>query len=1118
MSAVLPKLTLQAGGAVKPQSVYIVRPSDDELFELLRRGEYANVLCSRQMGKTSLLKRTKARLAELGYRTVELDLAGYLGTPPNATDWFQGLLQGIADQLGLELDIRAWWQASRAITTNQRLIQFLREKVAAKSEMPVVIFLDEIDSTLKLPYTDDFFVAIRSLYNDRASEPLYEKLVFCLVGVATPNELIKDRRTTPYNIGKTLELPDFDPAREDLKPLYKLLSSDEAQGEAIVREVLRYTGGQPYLTLRLCEEVAAKGGATPAAVARQVNENFASLDAVKRDVHFEQILRFINDRVEDKLSTLELYRRVLAGKPVPDQTTPAHINLKLTGLVKRGGNATLVVRNPIYRQLFTDAWAKAAMPPVERRVRSAQRLAMAAIVLLLVAAGLWLEVIYPRERINTLNQVLNDYKLAQVKYRELKRVPFYAGKADELMAQFYERRALRDEQLGKRDNALLWRLNAHAVRPNDSRARALNGLIAPDYPKLLVTFRPLSAATTTTERAREGNNPQSVGQSGYVVTAISPDGKKIMTGGANGIAQLWDAETRQPIGQPMRHDAVLELDFPPGREGDPIPPSHPGTIIAVAFSPDGQRLLTGSNDGRARVWSAETGQALARPLRHEGVVNAVAFSPDGRCVLTGSSDGTARLWDVQTGQVLAQPLRHEGAVNAVAFSPDGRRVLTGSYDKTVRLWSAETGQTIGQPMRHPASVLAVAFSPDGRRVLTGSDDGTARLWSAETRQALGQPLRHGDRVWAVAFSPDGRRVLTGSDDKTARLWSAETGQALGQPLQHEGSVRAVAFSHDGREVLTGSLDGTARLWSTKDGQPFGQPLRHEESIDAVAFSPDGRTLVTGFGFAASGMAQLWRITDGKPLGPRVSHELAVSAVAFSPNGSAFATGSGDDTARVWWVADGQPLCPPLHHAGSIDAIIFSPDGGTLATGSDDRTVRLWRVADGQQLISPLRHDHQVCAVGYNPNGDTLVTGSRDGTVRIWRVADGQPLGLPLHHSSWINAVAFSPDGRTVLAATKNWLHIAWFDGAELHPLNSRLLPGEWWASSGLLLFDQQTADLLKVVVSLNRNPQGETIQVAKLRLDQTPAPPVTGEMATLKYWEERLGLRINEAGEIVPRY
>ncbi len=352
------ELRLQVGGAVSPYTgIYIFRPSDEELPRLLERGEYVNIFCSRQMGKTSLLKRTRTRLIEKGYATAEIEVAGYLGTLVDADDWYQGLLDGIVHQLHLDVDAEEWWKNSRAITPNQRLIQFFRDEIAAKTSAPVVIFLDEIDSTIALPYTDDFFVAIRAMYNDRASDPLFERITFCLVGVATPDELIKNRRTTPYNVGRTIELPDFDADRDDLRPLFSAVSGDLAKGEDIVRAVLQWTGGHPYLTVRLCDQFVAQDKTSPDEVDKMVNKAFVSLDQLHADVHFQQARRFLDGRVEDKLATLTLYRRILGGEQVRDQATPAYLALKLAGIVKRGRGGYLMVRNPIYARVFNNDWA-----------------------------------------------------------------------------------------------------------------------------------------------------------------------------------------------------------------------------------------------------------------------------------------------------------------------------------------------------------------------------------------------------------------------------------------------------------------------------------------------------------------------------------------------------------------------------------------------------------------------------------------------------------------------------------------------------------------------------------------------------------------------------------------
>jgi WD40 repeat protein/tRNA A-37 threonylcarbamoyl transferase component Bud32 len=475
--------------------------------------------------------------------------------------------------------------------------------------------------------------------------------------------------------------------------------------------------------------------------------------------------------------------------------------------------------------------------------------------------------------------------------------------------------------------------------------------------------------------------------------AFSPDGKTVLTGSGYE-ARLWSVATGQPLRPPLKHRAHVR---------------------AVAFSPDGQAVLTGSLL-EARLWSAATGQPLGPPLKHRALVSAVAFSPDGKAVLTGSGK-EARLWSAATSKQLTPPLRHQDEVWAVAFRPDGQAVLTASGGVInnkgwgeARLWSVATGQPVGPPLRHQGSVKAVAFSPDGQAVLTASIM-EARLWSAASGQPLAPPLKHQGVVSAVAFSPDGKAVLTGSYDMTARLWSAATGQPLAPPLKHPGLVSAVAFSPDRQAVLTASGD-EVRLWSAASGQPLAPPVKHQGAVLAVAFSPDGRAILTG---NRDKTARLWSAATGQPLGPPLQHQGGVRAVAFSPDGRAVITGSFDETARLWSAATGQPLAPPLQHQGVVSAVAFSPDGKAVLTGSLHE-ARLWSAASGQPLAPPLQYQGLVLAVAFSPDGKAVLTGSLD-EARLWSVATGQPLGPPLKHRAHVSAVAFSPDGKTVLTGS-----------------------------------------------------------------------------------------------------
>ena len=353
--------------------MYIVRQDvEDEIFRLRARGEYCNLMASRQVGKSSLIKKTALQLRDQGIRIVDMDIAGELGSPQDATTWYVGFLGKVVRDLRLNINIKDWWEQQQG-TPNQRLLQFFREEVVLEcqsatlavkallshsSDAPVVIFVDEIDSTLKLPYTDDFFTAIRTMYNDRASAPVYEKITFCLLGVATPNELIKDHRTTPYNIGQTFELRDFESTKDDLTPLIHTIADDPEQGKTIVNALLKWTDGQPYLTILLCDDIRKQQITLPEEVDRFINEKFNNLEMVKADAHFERIASFLNTRIPDQFAALELYKHILHGKKKRDETTFTHIYLKLAGLVKRSHAGDLIVRNRIYEQIFNPDWVR----------------------------------------------------------------------------------------------------------------------------------------------------------------------------------------------------------------------------------------------------------------------------------------------------------------------------------------------------------------------------------------------------------------------------------------------------------------------------------------------------------------------------------------------------------------------------------------------------------------------------------------------------------------------------------------------------------------------------------------------------------------------------------------
>ncbi|KAG8850020.1 hypothetical protein FRB91_009416 [Serendipita sp. 411] len=327
---------------------------------------------------------------------------------------------------------------------------------------------------------------------------------------------------------------------------------------------------------------------------------------------------------------------------------------------------------------------------------------------------------------------------------------------------------------------------------------------------------------------------------------FSPNGRQIASCSDRTI-QLWDVETGQALGEPLR--------------------GHRNRVTSVSFSPDGHRIASSSHDHTIRLWDAETGQALGEPLRsRRNRVTSVSFSPDGRRIASGSDDYRIRLRDAE---ILGELLRdHEDRVNSVSFSPDGRQIASGSHDDTIQLWDAETGQALGEPLRgHRNQVTSISFSPDGRRVASGSHDKTLRLWDVETGRALGEPLRgHTSWVTSVSFSPDGRRIASGSIDKTIRLWNAETGQELGEPLRgHTSWVTSVSFSPDGRQIASGSYDETIRLWYAETGQALGErpPDDHQSSSLSSNELQTSHSAIARSGWKSSSNSETIKLMDQK---------------------------------------------------------------------------------------------------------------------------------------------------------------------------------------------------------------------------------------------------------------
>jgi eukaryotic-like serine/threonine-protein kinase len=443
--------------------------------------------------------------------------------------------------------------------------------------------------------------------------------------------------------------------------------------------------------------------------------------------------------------------------------------------------------------------------------------------------------------------------------------------------------------------------------------------------------------------------------------AFSPDGKRIASGSEDGTLKIWDAATGQE---------TLTLK------------GHDGAVLSVAFSPDGKRIASGSNDRTIKVWDASTGQGTGTLKGHAAQVTSVAFSPDGKRIASGSVDHTIKVWDAVTGQETRTLKGHAGAFwSIIAFGPDGKRIASGSVDNTVKVWDAVTGQETLTFKGHAAVVSSVAFSPDGKRIASGSVDSTIKVWDAVTGQETLTLKGHTRAVWSVAFSPDGRRIASSSFDNTIKVWDAVTGQEILTLKVHPD--RALAFSPDGKRIASGSWDKTVKVWdavTTQETLTLKGPTR---PVSSVAFNPDGGRI------ASSSWDNTIKVSDAVTEEETVTlkgHAAQVTSVAFSPDGKRIASGSVDSTIKVWDAVTGQETLTLKGHTGPVFSVAFSPDGKRIASGSNDETLKVWDAVTGQETLTLKGQAGTASSIAFSPDGKRIASGSLDGTVKIWNAA------------------------------------------------------------------------------------------------------------------------------------
>ena len=554
--------------------------------------------------------------------------------------------------------------------------------------------------------------------------------------------------------------------------------------------------------------------------------------------------------------------------------------------------------------------------------------------------------------------------------------------------------------------------------------------------------------------------------------AVSPDGKRFVTGEWDGTAKIWD----------FRSGALLStLD-------------HGGANVnAVAYSPDGQYIATGSNDpaGYLKLWRVDGNGSYAEVWKaghakgktdefeneHTEAVLCVKFSHDGQKLLSTSYDKTARLWDVGTGKQLRRYYGHNWWVWDAAFSADDSRIVTAGQDGIAIVWQTETGEQSPPFTGHEGPVYTVAFSPDGASVVSGGYDRRVLIWkpgdvqpyrydNLASKESIdpGAKYRaldgHTSVVRSVSYSHDGKLILSGGQDHTVKVWDAESGKALKTFRGHDEMVSACAFSMDDKAILSASHDTHVKKWSIVDYEEIrvlrGRLLEgHEDAVLAASFSPDGTRIVTA---SQDRTARTWSAGSGSAdKSFQEGHEFLASSSVFAADGKRMLTAAVDNTTRIWNVTTGTEM-QRLPGTGRSAAVALSPDGRWVLTGGDSRPgddkqnkeLKLWdaQLWDLEACLAaehprPVRsfvgHHSEVTAVAFHPTQPWVATGDAKGSCRLWDLESGREIrvlkakGLDKAHVAKIGRIVFLPDGSRMLTASSDRTVAQWdvATGAEL---------------------------------------------------------------------------------------
>jgi WD40 repeat protein len=366
------------------------------------------------------------------------------------------------------------------------------------------------------------------------------------------------------------------------------------------------------------------------------------------------------------------------------------------------------------------------------------------------------------------------------------------------------------------------------------------------------------------------------------------------------------------------------------RYGSPPILRHASAVYAVALSPDGSHIASGTLDGMVGICDANTGKELFTLEGQQGLIRSMVYSPDGQYLVTANQEGSVVAWDASTGRTIFNLSGDKGGLLSVVFDPAGQLLASAGADRTVALWDIKRGLRVAELAPHPDSIVGLAFSSDGRRLWSGCRDGTVHVWDA-----------------------DGQWLASVHDERTVMIWDANTGAKLRSFQAHSRPIVGLAFNPNSQQLASsGGADETVKIWDTRTWDVIRTLRGHLGPLCSAVFSPDGRYLACA---SEDSTAKVWDAKTWKEMHTLRGHTNRVYRVAFSPNSRLLASGSWDQTVKIWDVQTGQEVRILRGHVGSVGGVAFSPDGRWLASVSGYKSKGEIRIWDARMLTNQTKN-------------------------------------------------------------------------------------------------------------------------------------------------------------------